>query len=174
MKKYILSENTKVANELIQTEKTKIAAAQKFLSLIKPLGFDGFTSWSEIEDTLKQVYPKATLLFNIQAQGIEQEYNEAKEHYSRFGSSYRFEPLTDQEQQEITENVKVYTTSEAQNEVYEIVHRVVADLNKLKELGLDLNVNGIHEMHRLFAGHNRDKPAVRVNTRDLADYISRI
>ena len=174
MKKYLLSKNQKNSNEQITNVKSRIDAGKHFISLINPLGFETFESWEAINHKLNEPYPKATLLFNLTAQGIEQQYSEAKTYFDKHGSIFRFEPLTELELQEIKEDAKLYTVNDKQAEAYEALQRIAADLSTLKNLGLDLDFIAFRKVHRLFEFDHRSNPAITISSREMEYIIPRL
>ena len=175
MKNYLLNENQKISNVKIQHQKEAYEAGQNFLKLLKPLGIDTFTTWQKIKDKLNEPFPNASLLFNIQSQGLEQTFNEAEKHYNKYNSSImRFEAVTDEEIEQIKEDAKVYTVNDVQNEAFEVLDRVAADLSRLNGLGLNIHTEDIRNLHRLFEVDNRAKQTVAINQRNLKDYIPQL
>lgn len=171
--KILIKENAAASNERIANAKKAYSNGRTILSMLEKLGLkmDSVNEWQPIEDYFRTDYPKAPLKFNLEANGIETEYREVEAFYLKYRHALRFEPVTDQEIEDIKEKSRIYTTNDKQIEAYELFHRIAADLTCLKALKVHIEVGKIHTVTRVLAGHWSDNPPIQINQRELADTL---
>lgn len=162
--------NNATFDELIQYEKLKYNNGLKLIGMLGRLGLNlkEIDSWDAVEQHFKMDYPKATLQFNLQANGIEDDYRTTEAFYLKNQSLLAYEPLTESRTEAIREQCSIYAERPEQLEIYNIVHRIVTDLNRLTELGLKLDAGEIYNLNRVFDRNPRDTPSIIVNQTELA------
>lgn len=164
MKKIILKENESVSNEIINNAKTAISNGKKLISMLDRLGLtvvDEVSDWQAISDKFTKDYPKATLTFNLKANGIEGPYREAEAFYLKHRHALRFETLTEAEIEAIKEEHRVYAAG-SQIEAIELFNTVKDSLLRLQEMGVKLDLNHIYDISKVFRYDPRQKPAVTI------------
>ena len=79
----LLKENENSYNEIIANEKIAYSNGKTLLSMLDKLGLtvSKVDSWQLIEQEFTKDYPKASLTFNLQANGIETEFRDAEAFY---------------------------------------------------------------------------------------------
>lgn len=169
----LLSEMPAVANELIQLEQLKSANGKKVLKMLSSIGLDvsKIDNWQAIEQEFTKDYPKATLTFNLQANGIEAEYSEAEAFYLKNRNAMSFDEVTPEHIEDIRENCRVYADSPEQIKAHGLITTVVENLNLLDQLGVKFDFATIYEVSRLFEGDVRATPKLKVNQKTLASTL---
>lgn len=163
--KILLHENTNAYNELITNAKNAYSNGKTLLSMLDKLGLtvESVNDWAAIEQEFIKDYPKAPLTFNLQANGIETEYREAEAFYLKHRLQMSFEPLTDEQIENIKESQRVYTTNEKQIEAIELFTTIKDSLLKLKDLGVVLDLNKTYIVSKVLIGDHRESPALKVD-----------
>lgn len=167
--KILLHENTNAYNELISNAKNAYSNGINLISKLDKLGLtvSKVENWEAIELEFKKDYPKATIQFNIDANGITEQYREAEAFYLKHRLQMSFEPLTDAEIESIKESKRVYTTNVKQIEVIELFDTIKESLLRLKDLGIDINVNKTYLVNRVLIGDDRQKPFLTIDPKAL-------
>lgn len=153
----LLSENEVAATELIQYHQLKAANGKTLLSKLDKMGltFECVDNWDQVIEALTKDYPNAKLLFNLQAAGIEDQYNEAEAFYQKNYSVLSFEPLTDQQIEAIKESSRVYADQPNQIEAYNLFQSIVNNAKRLKELGVRMELEELYKVNICLQGGNR-------------------
>lgn len=167
--KILLSENANAYNEIIANEKIAYSNGKTLLSMLDKLGLtiDSVNDWGAIELEFKKAFPRASLQFNIDANGITEQYREAEAFYLKHRHALRFGPLTDEQIENIKESQRVYTTNEKQIEAIELFNTVKDSLLRLKELGVPMDLNKTYLINRVLIGDHRESPALKVDSTAL-------
>ncbi|MBF4519482.1 hypothetical protein IRZ71_24320 [Flavobacterium sp. ANB] len=165
--------NNAVYDELIQYEKLKYNNGLKMLDMLRRLGLDlhEVDNWEAVEQHFKTDYPNATLSFNLQANGIDDDYKIAEAFYFKNQSLLAYKPLTEIRTEAIREESSTYAERPEQLEIYELVHKIVTDLNRLSKLGLNLNAGEIYTLNRVFNGNSRNTLPFEVHETTLASVL---
>lgn len=165
----LLKENIESYKELILEENRQFENGKILLGLLAKCGIikTEVTNWSEIESFVSSDYPKATIQFNIDANGITEQYRKAEAFYLKNRARLSFKSITDEEIEILKERYRVYTTTEKQLEAHALIHNVIDSLNRLIELGIDINANKLYLTNRVFDGDLREKPPLKVNQNHL-------
>ena len=168
-KKILLSENANSYNEIIANAKKAYSNGITLLSMLDKLGLtvESVNDWQSIEQEFKKDYPRASLKFNIDANGITEQYGEAEAFYLKHRLQMSFEPLTDAMIEEIKESQRVYTTNEKQIEATELFTTIKDSLLRLQEIGVKIDVNKTYLVNRVLIGDERQKPALKIDTTAL-------
>lgn len=171
--KILLKENEVIYNEVIYNEKQQFENGKTLLRLLAKIGIvkTELTNWSEIESLVSVDYPKATIQFNIDANGITEQYREAEAFYLKHYQRLSFEPITPEQIEAIKEKHRIYATTEEQLEAYALINTVVDSLNRLIDLGIDINVNKTYLVNRSIDGDLREKPPLKVNQSHLTETL---
>lgn len=171
--KILLKENKAAIAETLANQNTGYANGSILLQKLKNIGLElkSVSDWQKVEQHFKAQFPNATLDFNLEAQGISTPYYEAKEIFDRNRYLIRFNPVTDAEIEQIKEKYRVYTSTPKQVEVHNLVHGIIDNLNRLKELGINIDVSKAYLINPAFDGDWRDTPPMKVNTRELNSQI---
>lgn len=172
-KRILLKENEVIYNEVIYNEQQQFENGKTLLRLLAKIGIEKteVTNWSEIESLVSVDYPKATIQFNIDANGITEQYRESEAFHLKHYQRLSFEPITPEQIEAIKEKHRIYATTEKQIEVHGLVNTVVDSLNRLIELGMDINVNKAYIVNRAFYGDLREKPPLKVNQSHLTETL---
>lgn len=167
--KILLHENTNAYNELISNAKNAYSNGINLISKLDKLGLtvSKVENWEAIELEFKKDYPKASLQFNIDANGITEQYREAEAFYLKHRLQMSFEPITESQILEIKESQRVYATTEKQIEAIELFNTVKDSLLKLKDLGVILDLNKTYLVSKVLIGDPRESPALKVDPTDL-------
>lgn len=172
----LLKENEATYNELIQLENLKFNNGKTLISMLAGIGLtvDKIDDWQAIEQEFTKDYPKATLLFNLQANGIEAQYKEAETFYLKNRYVMRFEQITNDQAESLKEQYRVYADQPNQLEAYDLIHKTVQNLNRLDQLGVKFDFGIIYEVSRLFHGDQRETPALSVNQKVLVSTLTNL
>ena len=173
-KRILLKENEVTYNEVIYNEQQQFENGKTLLRLLAKIGIvkTELTNWSEIESLVKVHFPLGTIQFNIDAQGITTEYREAEAFYLKHYQRLSFEPIKPEKIEAIKEKHRIYATSEKQIEVHGLVNTVVDSLNRLIELGMDINQDKIYMLNTAFEGDWRANPRLKVNQSQLTGVLT--
>ena len=163
--KILLHENTNAYNELISNAKNAYSNGINIISKLDKLGLtvSKVENWEAIELEFKKDYPKATIQFNIDANGITEQYREAEAFYLKHRLQMTFEPITDEQIDSIKESQRVYTTNEKQIEAIELFTTIKDSLLKLKDLGVVLDLNKTYIVSKVLIGDHRESPALKID-----------
>ena len=163
--KILLSENANSYNEIIANKKQDFANGQILISMLKKIGLtvSKVDSWQSIEQEFTKDYPKATLTFNLEVNGIATEYREAEAFYLKQCQRLSFEPLTDAIIESIKESQRVYTTTENQVKAIELFNTLKDSLLKLKDLGVVLDLNKTYVVSKVLIGDHRENPPLKID-----------
>ena len=163
--KILLLENENSYNEIISNSKTAFSNGQVLISKLDKLGLtvESVNDWEAIELEFIKDFPKAPLTFNLQANGIETEFRDAEAFYVKHRHALRFEPITDEQIEEIRESQRIYTTNENQVRAIELFNTIKDSLLKLKDLGVVLDLNKTYLINRVLIGDDRESPALKVD-----------
>lgn len=172
-KRILLKENEVNYNDVIYNEKQQFENGKTLLRLLAKIGIEKteVTNWSEIESLVKVPFPLANIQFNIDSQGITTGYRSAEEFYLKHYQRLSFEPITAEQIEAIKEKHRIYATTEKQLEAHALINTVVDSLNRLIELGIDINVNKAYIVNRAFDGDLREKPPLKVNQSHLTETL---
>jgi hypothetical protein len=155
----LLKTNPGAENE-IAAVKQQYANGKTLLSKLADLGLD-FTevkSWTnEVEPHFKQQFPNASLDFNLEASGLKAAYYEAEKLFKL--AAGRWTEPTAEEFEVITQKYKVYASTAKQIEAYNLVHSIVADLQRLNDFGTNINASYLPNLSSLMTS-NDGVPAV--------------
>jgi hypothetical protein len=169
MNTILLKTNPGAENE-IATVKAQYTNGKALLSKLTALGLTELTevkSWTnEVAPHFMEQFPNATLDFNLEASGLKAAYNEAEKLFKL--SAGRFTEPTAEELDNISEKYKVYASSEKQIEAYNLVHTIIADLQRLKEFGTHINASYLPNLSSLMTSID-GVPAV--SNERLANFI---
>lgn len=171
--KILIKENQVISNEAISIEKQNYSNGKTLLQMLDKLGLTltSVNDWGAIEREFTKDYPKASLTFNLQANGIESDYRAAEAFYVKNQHRLRFEPLTDEQAEAIREKHRVYASTEKQIEAHGLLSEITDKLNRLIELGVNVDVNKTYLVNRVFEGDPRQKPAIQMNQRSLSELL---
>jgi TRAP-type uncharacterized transport system substrate-binding protein len=170
-KRILLKENENLSNSIIELKKTQSNNGTQILSMLNELGLSikSFNSWSEeVEQEFRKEYPKASLDFCLDANGIKEQYKEAEAFYLKNQNNLSFEQLTNEEIEEVKEKYRAYATTEKQIEAYNLANSVVKDLNRLEDLGIRVNSHHVMNLCSVFHSNNSK---VEVYTENLNERI---
>jgi hypothetical protein len=172
-KRILLKENEVIYNEVIYNEQQQFENGKTLLRLLAKIGIvkTELTNWSEIESLVTVDYPKAPIQFNIDANGITEQYREAEAFFLKHYQRLSFEPITAEQIEAMKEKHRIYATTEKQLEAYALINTVIDSLNRLIELGIDINVNKTYIVNRAFEGDPRLKPPLKVNQSHLTETL---
>lgn len=177
MKKILLKENEVAYNQLLSYEISKYDNGKTLLAMLAKIGLNlsSVENWESIEQEFKKDYPKANLTFNLQANGIEQEYKEAEAYYLKHRQAMTFEPLTEDQQEAIREQYRLYATTPQQIEAHGLINSIVDNFNRLYELGVN-SMDGaqIRNIDRVFAFSHIDKVKFQIQPDALTKIIQAI
>ena len=170
MNKILLNENEAFSNLVIKEYNDNYAKGKTLLSMLSKLGCTvvNFDNWQTVEQHFMQDFPKATLEFNLQANGIEAEYLEAKAFHQRGGLSYV--PMTAEQEEVIRETHRIYAATDKQIEAYQLINETVSNFNRLAELGLKMDFSEIYLTSRIFTYDRK----MTINQRYLLNAISNL
>lgn len=162
--KILIKENVAASNEIIANERSAANNGKTLLSMLDKLGLtlDTVSDWGAIEQEFTKDYPKASLTFNLQANGIETAYRNAEAFYLKNRHALRFEPLTDGEIESIKESQRVYAAG-SQIEAIELFNKIKDSLLKLKELGVPMDLNKAYLINRVLIGDHRENPPLKID-----------
>lgn len=163
-KRILLKENANSYNEIIANKKQDFANGQILIKMLAKLGLtvSKVENWEAIELEFKKDYPKANIQFNIDANGITEQYREAEAFYLKHRLQMSFEPITESQISDIKESQRVYTTNEKQIEAIELFNTIKDSLLKLKDLGVVLDLNKTYIVSKVLIGDHRESPALKV------------
>ncbi len=164
-KKILLSENANSYNEIIANAKNAYSKGKALLLMLDKLGLtvSKVDSWQQIEQEFKKDYPKASIQFNIDANGITEQYRETEAFYNQYRLQMSFEPITESQISDIKESQRVYTTNEKQIEAIELFTTIKDSLLRLKEIGVVLDLNKTYIVSKVLIGDHRESPALKVD-----------
>lgn len=164
-KRILLKENEASSNEIIANAKNAYSNGITLLSMLDKLGLtlSKVENWEAIESSLMTDYPKATIQFNIDANGITEQYREAEAFYLKHRQRLSFEPITDEQIESIKESQRVYATTESQIKTIELFNTVKDSLLKLKDLGVVLDLNKTYIVSKVLIGDHRESPALKID-----------
>ena len=172
-KRILLKENESRANVEIKEYSDAYEKGKRLLAMLKNLGYEvqRVDNWETVEQHFTKDYPKATLSFNLNANGIEAEYLAAKDFHHRGGLS--FEALTVDKQEAIREKNRIYAETDKQIEAYNLMHRITDDLNKLESLGVKMVYSQSYLIDKVFSYDWRrpDLLKTEVNQAKLIDLL---
>ena len=168
-KRILLKENEAISNELISNAKNAYSNGINLISKLDKLGLtvSKVENWEAIELEFKKDYPKATIQFNIDANGITEQYRKAEAFYLKHRLQMSFEPITDEQIESIKESQRVYTTNEKQIEAIELYTTIKDSLLKLKDLGVVLDLNKTYIVSKVLIGDHRESPALKIDPTGL-------
>ena len=168
-KRILLKENENSYNEIISNSKTAYSNGKTLLSMLDKLGLtvSKVDSWQLIEQEFTKDYPKASLTFNLQANGIETEFRDAEAFYLKHRLQMSFGPLTDEQIENIKESQRVYATTESQIKAIELFNTVKDSLLKLKDLGVPMDLNKTYLINRVLIGDHRENPPLKIDSTAL-------
>nr|WP_309760376.1 hypothetical protein [Flavobacterium sp.] len=171
--KILLLENENSYNEIISNSKTAYSNGQTLLSKLAKLGLtlSKVENWEAIELEFKKDYPKATIQFNIDANGITEQYREAEAFYVKHRHALRFEPLTQIEIEQIRESQRIYTTNENQVRAIELFNTIKDSLLELKNMGVPMDLNKTYLINRVLIGDDRLSLALKVDPSALYNTV---
>ena len=169
LNKILLKENEIISDEIIQNARIAYSNGQVLISKLNKLGLtvSKVENWEVIELEFKKDYPKATIQFNIDANGITEQYREAEAFYLKHRLQMSFEPFTQIEIEQIRESQMIYTTNENQVIAIELFNTIKDSLLKLKDLGIVLDLNKTYIVSKVLIGDNRESPALKLDTTAL-------
>lgn len=172
-KRILLLENEVISNEIIANGKQNYQNGRTLITMLDKLGLtvSKVENWQQIEQHFMTDYPKASLLFNLQANNIESEYKEAEAFYLKHRLSIIFEQITESEIENIKEKQRLYADRPNQIEAIELLNTVNKNLTRLIELGVRIDVNAVHLVSPILAGDMRTKPPLKINQRYLVGAI---
>ena len=162
--KIIIKENVAASNEIIANERSAANNGKTLLSMLDKLGLtlDTVSDWGAIEQEFTKDYPKASLTFNLQANGIETAYRNAEAFYLKNRHALRFTAVTDGEIESIKESQRVYAAG-SQIEAIELFTTIKDSLLKLKDLGVVLDLNKTYIVSKVLIGDHRESPALKID-----------
>ena len=162
LNKILLKENEIISDEIIQNARIAYSNGQVLISKLNKLGLtvSKVENWEVIELEFKKDYPKATIQFNIDANGITEQYREAEAFYLKHRLQMSFEPFTQIEIEQIRESQMIYTTNENQVIAIEL-------FNTIKDSLLVLDLNKTYIVSKVLIGDNRESPALKLDTTAL-------
>lgn len=172
----LLSENEAAANELIQYNEIKVANGKTLLSKLDKMGLTltSVSDWKlEVEQPLSKQFPNASITFNVQSAGIDEEYISAKNFFEKNQSIISFEEFTEEQAEAIREEQRHYAESPQQLKAYGLMQTVVDSLLRLSELGVKLNLDELYQVSYLFTGGNRHAP-LQVNKREQISVLMKL
>ncbi|HSD06969.1 hypothetical protein [Flavobacterium sp.] len=169
----LLKENEAVSNELIQLENLKFNNGKRLISMLAGIGLNisKVDNWQAIEQEFMKDYPKANLLFNLQANGIESEYKEAEAFYLKNRYVMTFEAVTPEQIEDIKEKCRVYADQANQIEAHDLINTVVDSLNRLDQLDFKMDLGIIYQISRVFYADTRVKPPLKVDQKSLVSTL---
>ena len=156
--KILIAENEAVYNELIQYEQLKRANGKTLISMLKGLAIDlnKVNDWkTDVEQPLSKQFPKASIAFNVQSSGIENEFNSAKNFFEKNQSLISFEQFTDEDIENIKESSRIFIEDPSQIEVYTLFHTILNSAKRLKELNVKMELEELRLVNVCFYGGNR-------------------
>lgn len=176
MEKILLKENELSYNEMIKAENQKINNGKTLLANLAKLGLNlsSVENWQIVESHFLQPFPKANLTFNLHAAGIEKEYRDLEAFYLKNSYNLRFDPITEEEQETIREQHRIYANSPQQLKAHSLIHSIVDNFNELQKLGVSLNGAGIREVHRVFVYSLLDEDKFQIRPDALINIIQSI
>jgi hypothetical protein len=130
--------------------------------MLSQLGYEAesIESWAEVEQHFMQDYPKATLTFNLQANGVDETaYLEAKAFHH--AGDLSFTALTDPEKETIAETHRVYAETADQIEVFNLIQTTIANFNRLEQLNVKMAFSELYSTSRIFS-YDRSRPGERM------------
>jgi hypothetical protein len=171
--KILLSENDVLANAALTNEQHKINNAKALLAMLQKLGLtvDSVSDWGEIEPHFRKDYPKATLQFNIEANGIEEPYRAAEAFFQKNWQSLRFEPMTEQEIEDIKEQHRIYAETPGQIEAYNLIHSIKDNFNRLHSFGVKMDLNSLYDVIACFGSSLNSNNPLQISERHLIRII---
>jgi hypothetical protein len=149
MKKILLKTNTGAEQEIAMVKQNYING-KNLLNKLAELGLEltEVKNWTnEVLPHFMGQFPNATLDFNLEASGLKAAYNEALQLYKL--SAGRFTKPTEADFEAIAEKYKVYASSEMQLEAYNLVHSIIADLQRLNGFGAYINASYLPNLSSL-------------------------
>ena len=166
--KILIKENVAVSNEIIANERSAANNGKTLLSMLDKLGLtlDTVSDWGAIEQEFTKDYPKASLTFNLQANGIETAYRNAEAFYLKNRHALRFTAVTDGEIESIKESQRVYAAG-SQIEAIELCNKIKDSLLKLKELGVPINLNKTYLVSKVLIGDERLQDPLVIDPKTL-------
>lgn len=170
-KKILISENKFLISEMLEYEKTKIERAKGFPPMVRQFLPSLETSeimglsWQALEAKIKDTFqfPMATEEHNLNCLGLTKSYAELKEYHRINQWAFDAAPLTPERIEALTESNRTYTVNATQNEVHALVNTVAKSLNRLSQLGLNIDVNRVHTVCPLFQGDHRRPEPLEIN-----------
>ena len=168
-KRILLKENEASSNEMIQNSKNAYSNGKTLISMLDKLGLqvESVNDWAAIEQEFKKDYPRASLKFNIDANGITEQYGEAETFYLKHRLQMSFEPFTDEQIEAIKENQRVYADQPNQIEAFELFNTVKDSLLRLQEIGVKIDLNKTYLVNRVLIGDERQKPALKIDPKAM-------
>lgn len=165
----LLKEDTARFNNSISELKEAYSKGVELLKILNTdlgLNLKAVKDWqTDVIAPLTTDYPKAKLEFNLQANGLETAYNEALTLYNKQG--FRFESVSSEQIDEIREACTQYATTPQQIEAYHIIHNVVKEMDRLKELGFIRNYDNLYLVDRVWQENG-------INNHYLAPHIMKV
>jgi hypothetical protein len=140
--KMLLSENTTIAESYLDNEKLKIDLCSKLPKYLRPFGLEVEAleglRWSEVDKLIIEAFqfPSASKDFNLEAMSLTTAYADLQDFWQKSSYAFGTKSLTAERIEAIREEQRIYTTSEKQNEAYELARDLVSNLNKAKDMGL--------------------------------------
>ena len=176
MKKILLDDRTEMGNNVIAELSQSYENGKKMLLLMQAIGIDKseINDWSEIENLCKENFPKATLQFNIEANGIEKKYREAEEFFRKHKGALTYEPMSEEEKEKIREEIRIYATTKKQLEARALILQTIDNFNRLQELGARLDYESSYLLHKVFSYDGRTTPKMKPSKSHLINLITEL
>ena len=173
MKKILLDDRTEMGNNVIAELSQSYENGKKMLLLLQAIGIDKseINDWQEIENLCKENFPKATLQFNIEANGIEKQYKEAESFYLKHKGALTYEPMSEEEKEINREELRIYAETPQQIEAYGIIMQTIENFNRLAKLGININFSNSHILNPVFERGSDITPQMQVNKRHLVSVL---
>jgi len=173
--KILLSENSEVYNDLIAYENLKSQNGTTLLTMLDKMGltFERVEDWNDVIEAVTKDYPKANLHFNLNANGIYEQYQEAEAFFLQNRSVMSFTILSDNEIEAIKESSRIYADTPAQIEAHGLFQNVVDSLTRLKEMGVRIEADELYQVSRVFAGGDRHTP-LQIDKKNLATTLMKL
>ena len=171
--KILLDDRTELANKVIIELSQSYENGKKMLSLLAAIGIEKseITDWQEIETLCKKDFPKATIQFNIEANGIEKEYKEAEAFYLKHRNSISYSPISEEEKEINRESVRIYADTPQQIEAYNLIMQTIDNLNRLGELGVKIDFTLSYQLHKVFESRYDRTPQMKPNKTYLVSAV---
>jgi len=165
----LLETNEKLVKQITADSENSYSKGLQLLKMLSQLGYEAesIESWAKVEQHFIQDYPKATLTFNLQANGVNETlYLEAKAFHHAGGLS--FTALTDLEKETIAEKHRVHAETADQIEVFNLIEATIANFNRLDQLNVKMSFSELYATSRIFS-YDRSRPGERLQANK--DYL---